>query len=501
MTGAPADQAAAANLAELVTRAAERGPAHPALVDAASGDTLSWSEVDAAVNEHALALLDAGVQPGDRVAVRLATGVSYCLAAFGALRVGAVLVPMSLDLPSRAVGELLADCGAKILVGEGDAPVVLPSPNRVSGTSAAVEPVGGGEDIAVLCYTSGTSGVARGVLLSHRALLANVTQCAALRPAPVTAADRVLLALPLSHAYGLGPGLFQVAAAGATLVLLPRFGVEESLAAIERYRVTTLAGVPPMYSALLSVPEERLLTALSTIRLFTSGAAALDQRLSDEMRRMTGLPVFEGYGLTETGPVLTSTLVTGYAKPGSVGQPLPGVELRLVDSDGDPLPGPDPNEPLDDLGDEDGGAGLVSVRGANLFSGYWPDGTRGPDADGWFRTGDIGYLDADGDLHLVDRANDLIIVNGFNVYPHEVERVLETLAGVAEVAAVGVPDERTGETVKAIVVRAPDATLSADDVVDYCVERLARFKVPSQVEFTDKLPHSATGKLARRLLR
>jgi long-chain acyl-CoA synthetase len=308
----------------------------------------------------------------------------------------------------------------------------------------------------------------------------------------------VLLSLPLSHAYGLGPGLFQVASAGATAVLLPRFTVDDALTAIRGYRVTTLVGVPPMYSALLTVPDERLHEDLATVRLFTSGAAPLPPAVLAGVQRVTGLPVYEGYGLTETAPVLTSALVSGHAKPGSVGRPLPGVELRLVDSDGDPLPGPDDDDELDD---ETGGTGQVAVSGPNLFSGYWPDGTHGPDADGWFRTGDIGYLDADGDLHLVDRAGDLIIVNGFNVYPHEVEHVIGQLAGVVEAGAVGVPDERTGETVKAVVIRRPDAGLTAEQVIEHCGHLLARFKVPTSVEFVESLPHSATGKLARAALR
>jgi long-chain acyl-CoA synthetase len=281
-------------------------------------------------------------------------------------------------------------------------------------------------------------------------------------------------------------------------VLLPRFGIDEALAAIEHHRVTTMVGVPPMYAALAAVPEERLQAAVSTVRLFTSGAAPLPPAILAVIRRVTGLSVYEGYGLTETGPVLTSTLASGYAKAGSVGQPIPGVRLRLVDSDGDPLPGPDPDDELDD---ETGGTGLVAVAGPNLFSGYWPDGAHGPDADGWFRTGDIGYLDADGDLHLVDRANDLIIVNGFNVYPHEVELALGQLAGVAEVAAVGVPDRRTGEAVRVFVIRQPDVELTAAAVIDHCAHRLARFKVPTSVEFVDELPHSATGKVARAKLR
>ncbi|HEX3649456.1 MAG TPA: AMP-binding protein [Pseudonocardiaceae bacterium] len=492
------------NVADLVAAAARAGGDRPALVDATSGVTLTWAEVDAEVNQRAERLAEAGMHPGDRVAVRLPTGIPYCLAVFGVLRAGGVLVPLSTDLPPAGLVDLLADCQATVVVGDPVAGVEVTTMlapdgtgNRTAG-APAVAPAGGGEDLAVLCYTSGTSGRQRGVLLSHRALLANVAQCAALDPPPVTSADRMLLSLPLSHAYGLGPGLFQVAAAGATAVLLPKFTVDDALTAIGTHQVTTLVGVPPMYSALLTVPDERLREALASVRLFTSGAAPLPPAVLAGVQRVTGLPIYEGYGLTETAPVLTSTLVSGRAKPGSVGRPLPGVRLCLVDSDGDPLPGPDADDELDD---ETGGTGLVAVSGPNLFSGYWPDGAHGPNADGWFRTGDIGYLDADGDLHLVDRANDLIIVNGFNVYPHEVEHAIGRLAGVVEAAAVGVPDERTGETVKAVVIRQPDADLTADQVIEHCAELLARFKVPTSVEFVDSLPHSPTGKLARASVR
>ncbi len=287
-----------------------------------------------------------------------------------------------------------------------------------------------------------------------------------------------------------------MAAAGATAVLMERFDAEAALEVVERYRVSTVVGVPPMYQALLDQPQQRLREALATVRLFTSGAAPLDPACLTRMWQAVGLPIHEGYGLTETGPVLTSTLVGGYPKAGSVGRPLPGVELRLVDSDGRPFEAADDDELAEQVG-----TGLVAARGANLFSGYWPDGAHGPDAEGWFRTGDVGYLDADGDLHLVDRVGDLIIVNGFNVYPHEVERVLAELPGVAEAAVVGVPHPRTGETVKAVLVRAPGAELTGERVIEFCAARLAKFKVPSVVEFVTALPHSPTGKLARVRLR
>ncbi|HEV2779483.1 MAG TPA: AMP-binding protein [Actinophytocola sp.] len=496
------------NVADLVTEAAGRAPEHPALVDQPAGSSLTWRQVDDAVNAYAARVLEAGLRPGDRVAVALGGGARLCVALFGVLRAGGVLVPLSTDLPEPELRRVLSDSGARLMIGSGpdDGPASLAPPDLDAPAGGAPAPDGsarGGEDLAVLCYTSGTAGVPRGVMLSHRALLSNVEQCAALRPAPVNATDRVLLAVPLYHLYGLGPGLLQVAAAGATAVLMDRFSTEGALEACERHRVTAMVGVPPMYQAFSGVDGERLASALASMRLLTSGAAPLPGPVLAAIRQATGLSVFEGYGLTETGPVLTSTLVGGYAKAGSVGRPIPGVELRLVDSDGRPLISiSDPDEPLDELDEgEESETGLVSVRGPNLFSGYWPDGAHGPDEEGWFRTGDVGYLDADGDLHLVDRANDLIIVNGFNVYPHEVERVLDELSEVAESAAVGVPDERTGERVKAVVVLRPGAELTEQAVREHCEQRLAKFKVPDVVEFVDALPHSVTGKLRRASLR
>ncbi|MGZ3141985.1 AMP-binding protein [Lentzea chajnantorensis] len=482
----------ARNVADLVRASAQRGPGHVALVDVTSGLSLTWETIDGAVDAFARRLADSGLETGDRVAVRLPTGPEFVVAVFGVLRAGGVVVPTGLGTPSRELQRILADSGAALLVGDGEGSdaTVLDLPD-VRATAEPFEAVGGGEDLAVLGYTSGTSGVPRGAMLSHRALLANVAQCASLRPAPVTAGDRVLLALPLFHVYGLGPGLLQVAGAGATAVLLERFDPAGALDVIEQHRVTTMVGVPPMYRALLAHPVEVLREKLATVRLFTSGAAPLPAGVINEMKTALGIPVFEGYGLTETGPVLTSTLVGGTPKPGSVGRALPGVEIRLVDTDGSVL----------DIDEDEPGTGLVSAKGDNLFSGYWPDGAHGPDATGWFRTGDVGFIDADGDLHLVDRAGDLIIVNGFNVYPHEVEQVLGELPGVVEAAAVGVPDERTGESVKVVIVLRDGQELTSDEVVAHCAARLAKFKVPTSVEFAATLPHSPTGKLARAVLR
>ncbi|WP_307849486.1 AMP-binding protein [Qaidamihabitans albus] len=494
------------NVADLVSEAARTRPGAPALIDTATGTTLTWADVDAAVSAAARRLTEAGLAPGDRAAIRLPTSTAFAVSFFAVARAGGIALPLSPQAPTAEVRPLLEHSGARLLITEdggadpdGDVPVLASSIETTGEPSA---PVGGGEDIAVLLYTSGTNGPSRGAMLSHRALLANVAQIRELRPPVTEPGDRVLITIPLFHIYGLGPGLLTTAAAGATAVLSPRFDAHAALADCAAHRVTAIVGVPTMYAEFAALPADQLGEGLATVRMLTSGAAPLHPRTLAAIRGATGLNVFEGYGLTEAAPVVTTTLVTGYPKPGSVGRPLPGVELRLVDSDGTPGPVPlDADDPDDTFPDDPGGTGLVAIRGANLFSGYWPDRAHGPDADGWFRTGDVGYLDSDGDLHLVDRANDLVIVNGFNVFPREVEEVVAGLPGVAEVAVVGVLDQRTGEAVQAVVVPEAGASLSEQQVVDRCAERLAGYKVPATVRFVTELPHTATGKLRRDRLR
>jgi long-chain acyl-CoA synthetase len=227
--------------------------------------------------------------------------------------------------------------------------------------------------------------------------------------------------------------------------------------------------------------------SMSSLRLAVSGAAPLPPAVLGDVLEGTGHPVFEGYGLTETAPVLTTTLCSPTAKPGSIGRPIPGVELRIVDDSGDEVEDDDPGE--------------IVVRGDNLFSGYWPDGSGGPDAAGWFRTGDVAYADEDGDLFIVDRTRELILVSGFNVYPREVEDAIASHPDVDEVAVIGVPHPYTGETVRALVVPRAGAQPDPASVIDHAAARLARFKCPTSVEFVDTLPHSVTGKVAKGKLR
>ena len=500
------------HLVDLVARAAARVPDQPAIVDVSSGNTTAWSELAGAVSAEAARLRAAGVSPGDRVVVRLGNGAQFCVALLGAMAAGAVAVPHGPIAVARELDIVFADCRPTVVVAaDGDdvarsaatavGAAVIAAPDVAGPAGGPLEPVGGGEDIALLVYTSGTTGVPRGVRLSHRAVLANRAQAAALRPAPVTPVDRVLISLPLFHVFGLAAGFLQVCWAGATVVLTERFDPPEIARIILDHRVSGVAGVPSMFRSLLDLPDDELRAALAGVRLCTSGGAPLPAKWLAQFRESTGLSIFEGYGLTEGGPVITTNALDGVPKPGSVGRALPGVELRLVDAEGRPIDvasEPDPDDIDEDVSDPSQDTGLVAVRGPNLFSGYWPDGAGGPDADGWFRTADVGFLDADGDLHLVDRSSDLVIVNGFNVFPREVEHVLLELDGVTEAAVIGVPDDRTGEAVKAVLVSPEGVT--EEQVRAHCAQRLARFKVPAVIQFVDALPRTPTGKIARRQL-
>jgi long-chain acyl-CoA synthetase len=345
------------------------------------------------------------------------------------------------------------------------------------------------EALAVLLYTSGTSGRPRAAMLTHRALLANIEQTAAVDPPMLLEEDVVFGVLPLFHVYGLNAVLGTVLSRRATLVLVDGFDVEGSLDVIRDHAVTVVPAAPPVYGYWRAV--DGLGSRLSGVRLLLSGSAPLAPEVIEEFRSRTGHEVHQGYGLTEAAPVVTSTLCSRAPKTGSVGSVLPGVELRLVDASGRQPEGNDPGE--------------IQLRGPNLFSGYWPDGDDGPRDDGWFATGDVGIVDAEGDLYLVDRLRELVVVSGFNVYPSEVEELVAEVEGVAEAAVIGRPDARTGEAVVAFVVPAAGAGLTAAELEEavrlHCLRGLARFKQPAEINVVDELPHTVTGEVAKGRLR
>jgi long-chain acyl-CoA synthetase len=481
-----------------------------------SGGSRTYGELHARADAACAALLSLGVQPGSRVALVIGTSPTFIEAAAGVLRAGATIVPL---LPGLAPDELrhaLADSGATVAVvgPERLEPLValrpqlpdlqhliaadvgdVPAPDGATRWDELLEGAGdpprverGPDDLAALVYTSGTTGRPRGAMLTRGNLAANQDQSLAGR-FEVGPDDVVLLVLPLAHIYSLNVGMGASITAGATMLLVERFDPAATLRTVIDRGVTVILGAPPMYVAWLA--DEGLADAdLTKVRLAVSGAAPLPAPVLERFREVTGITIEEGYGLTEAAPSVSSNAMGAEARPGSVGLPLPGIELRLVGSDGEDAVRGDPGE--------------VWVRGPNVFQGYWNDPEATATAlspDGWLRTGDVATQDEDGYLYLVDRKRDLIIVNGFNVYPREVERVLQDDEAVAEAAVIGAPHPLTGETVVAFVVPRPDHELDADRLQARCRENLARYKCPTRLEVVEELPYTATGKVRRRELR
>jgi long-chain acyl-CoA synthetase len=475
------------NFADILRDTAQRHGERLALVD---GDRrLTWSELDAAVDKAAEGFSAAGLVPGYRVVLLLANSVEFVASYLGVLRAGLVAVPLNTGLTASEVSAVVAHSGARLAVADGDLASKVEGIRVVRtgelGGDAPSLPQTDPEALAVLLYTSGTSGDPRAAMLTHRALAANVRNLSALGEDRMGPDDVVLGVLPMFHAFGLNAVLGWTIATGAALVIDQRFESSHTLDLIGKYGVTRLPLAPPALNALLARPDVR--EALRTVKVVLTGASTLDRALADRFEQETGLVVHQGYGLTEAAPGVTTTLGAPDPKPGSVGRPLPNVELRIADEQGEDVEGDDPGE--------------ILIRGRNLFSGYWPDGAEGPGMDGWYRTGDVGFLDADGDLFLVDRLRELIIVSGFNVFPSEVEEVLVGFEGVREAAVIAVPSEETGEAVKAFVVPKAGAAVDPAEVLEYAGTRLARFKCPVEIEVVDHLPHSVTGKVAKGRLR
>ncbi|HEX5503789.1 MAG TPA: long-chain fatty acid--CoA ligase [Thermomicrobiales bacterium] len=505
---------AQATLAEFVADVARRDGAKPALIF--QDQPLTYAQLDAAIERAADGLAARGVGHGDRVALLLPNIPPFVVAYYAALRLGAVVVPVNLLYKADEIAHILGDSEAKslvvyegfyaqaaeavrrassvtevIVVGLGAAPAgTTPWADLAGGAAPRRAPVAVAPgDVAVICYTSGTTGRAKGAMLTHRNFIANLEQMEAVGPMKMTAADVEILVLPLFHIYALNVGLNYAIRLGATLVLLPRFELAPMLEQIQRYRCTVFLGAPPMYVAWVNAPGvERY--DVASLRVVGSGAAPLPARVLARFQELTGVAIGEGYGLTETAPTTHSNYVgEARIKPGTVGLPLPGVECRLVDDDDRDVP--------------PGAEGEIVVRGENVMVGYW----RNPEASaealrgGWFHTGDIATVDADGYYTIVDRKKDMINAGGFKVWPREVEEVLYHHPAVQEAAVVPIPDPYAGERPLAFVALKAGQQATADELIQYCRANLASFKAPTRVEFRDELPKLPTGKVLRRVLR
>lgn len=494
------------NVAELLRRAAADAPEKVALRFGSTEveGSLTYSQLDADTDRVAGGIQAAGVEAGDRVAIAMPNVPSFASAYFGILRAGAVAVPINVMLTLPEIGHVLRDAGAKVVLAADSCRQAIqaaeeaPSVDRVFttgswgelGEAGVFEDVQRGpDDLAVLAYTSGTTGEAKGAMLSHGNLLANLGQQMQVPEAHVTEEDVLFLALPFFHIFGLNVTLGLLVKNAASGLLVERFEPIAALRLIQEHKATVVFGAPPMYVAWVETPGSDQYD-LSSVRLAVSGAAPLPQEVLRSFYDLHGIHIYEGYGLTETAPTLTSNRMTDAPRPGSVGMPLPDVELRLLGDDGTDV----------ELGDP----GEVVVKGPNVFKGYWQreELTRQVFTDdGWFKTGDVAVQDEDGYLYLVDRKRDLIIVSGFNVFPAEVEEALKEHPDVVEAGVIGIPHQYTGEAVKAFVVLGSGASVTERELLDYLSRRLARFKLPESIEFVDELPRLLTGKVLRRVLR
>jgi long-chain acyl-CoA synthetase len=499
------------NVADIVRQTAARLPDKAALLF--QDQPIKYGELDREVERAAAGIAALGVRKGDRVAVLVHNIPHFVYAYMAVLRAGAVMVPLNTMFTADEISHIVSDSEARaVIVAEPFLRQVdglretLPMLEHVvvcgdrapMGTMSWEQMLGRGEgalditvtddDLACLVYTSGTTGRPKGAMLTHRNLIANLEQMSEVPLLAAAESDVVLLVLPLFHIYALNVILGLTLRAGATAVLQERFDPVASLDAIERHRVTVLFGAPPMFVAWLSTPAVHT-RDLSSVRLAVSGAAALQGQVQEDFQRRLGVTIWEGYGLTETAPGVTSNAMGDVAKPDSIGKPLPRIELRLVDEQ---------NEDV-----EEGDPGEIVVRGPNVFKGYWrqDEATVAAFNDGWFHTGDVAYQDQDGYFFIVDRKKDLIIVSGFNVYPREVEEVLLRHPKVAEAAVIGVPHPYTGEAIKAICVLKPGERATEEEIIEFCKRSIARFKCPAVVEFAQELPHTVTGKVLRRALR
>jgi malonyl-CoA/methylmalonyl-CoA synthetase len=472
-----------------------RGPGH-------SG--LSYAELRSETARFAAALDARGVAAGDRVAVQVEKSAQAVLVYLASLATGAVFVPINVANTAHEVEHVLRDSRPRLLIVRPQDRAVL-APLAAHCGVAGLETLGaagegsladlvagcaagarravarGSEAPAAIVYTSGTTGRSKGAVLTRGNLASSAAVLAAAWR--FTAADVLLHALPLFHVHGLFAAINTVLAAGSGLILLPRFAAAEVLEHLPQ--ATVYMGVPTHYTRLLQEPGLGR-DATSSIRLFVSGSAPLQAETYQEFARRTGHTILERYGMTET-LMITSNPYEGARVAGSVGLPLPGIGVRIAGVE-----------------THTRGVGMIEVKGPNVFAGYWndPDRTRAEfTADGWFKTGDLGRIDADGYVHIVGRAKDLVITGGYNVYPKEVESELDAVGGVSESAVFGVPHPDFGEAVAAAVVAAPGARLSEAALIESVRTRLAGYKIPKRIVILDELPRNAMGKVQKNVLR
>ncbi|MFQ5656528.1 MAG: long-chain fatty acid--CoA ligase [Candidatus Methylomirabilales bacterium] len=491
-------------LLDLLKRSAEKFGERTALL--AGDSSVSYHELWKSVVQTGATLRRLGVEPGERVGLMLPNIPEFVQAYLGIVAAQATVVPFNTLYKPAEVRPLLEDAAIRrVLTSRMFVPVLqecaqqLPRPLQIIPMDAASEQLGllrgtppppmtrgepariNPEDVAVCLYTSGTTGRPKGVLLTHRNLVSNVASFCQI--APCDERDLFLCVLPLFHSFAATVLMLYPLSIAAAIVLEPRFAPDQVLRRVAEKRITTFAAVPSMYAIWAQLPPLKM--DLSSVRFSVSGGAPLPVEVLHRFEARYGIPIYEGYGLTEASPVLTENPLLGPRKVGSVGKSLPGVEIRVVDGDGRDV--------------QTGDVGEIVASGPNIMRGYlnWPEATAQVLRDGWLYTGDLGRKDEDGYVYIVSRTKDIIIVGGMNVYPREVEEVLATHPAVADVAVVGVPDRTRGEAPQAYVVLRLGTAASKRELLRFARERLAPFKVPRAVEFHQSLPRTMSGKVLR----
>ena len=512
------------NLSIFLEDSARRYPDREAVV---LGDTrLTYAQVNGAANQVANLLVSRGIRPGDKVALSCPNLPYFPILYYGILKAGAVVVPLNVLLKGREIAYHLGDSEAKAYFcfqGTADLPMGTEGHAgfeqadgceqffMVTADPAAVSPVEGTEtlgqalkdqspvfeavqtqetDGAVILYTSGTTGQPKGAELSHSNLVMNALTCNRLfgsRPA----GDTHLLTLPLFHSFGSSVQMNAGFSNAATLVLVPRFDAKQVVDLMQKEDITFFAGVPTMYWGLLGaltddVDVDRI---AANLRISVCGGASLPVEIIKSFKERFHVQILEGYGLSETSPVATFSDPDREPRPGSIGIPIWGVECKLIDPEWKTIEGADE-------------VGEIAMRGHNIMKGYYnrPEATAEVMKDGWFRSGDLARRDEDGYYYIVDRAKDMIIRGGYNVYPREIEEVLMTHEAVSLAAVVGIPDESHGEEIKAFIILNDGATVTEDELRGWAKEQMANYKYPRVIEFAPTLPMTATGKILKREL-
>ena len=514
-------------LASLLEQSADAHPDREAVV---LGETrLTYAQVNGAANQVANLLTSRGIQPGDKVALSCPNLPYFPIVYYGILKAGATVVPLNVLLKGREVAYHLDDSDAKAYFcfqGTDELPIGQEGHAGFEQTDsceqffmitvdpAATSPIDGTEtlgqgmngqspafdtvavsddDTAVILYTSGTTGQPKGAELRHRNMVSNALAGTDLFGADADNPDTYLCVLPLFHSFGQTVIMNGGFAFGGTVVMLPRFEADAALKTMAKEGVTFFAGVPTMYWGLLGALDDSgvdVKALAGTLRVAAAGGSALPVEVHKDFEKRFGVTILEGYGLSETSPVASFSPHGDEVRVGSIGIPIPGVEMKLIS----PEPG--------DWSDADGEIGEIAIKGPNIMKGYYgrPDATDEAIRDDWFRSGDLGRRDDDGWYYIVDRSKDMIIRGGYNIYPREVEEVLMAHPGVSLVAVIGVPHESHGEEIKAVVIRDKEIGLTEDELVEWSKEQMASYKYPRIVQFVDQLPMTATGKILKREL-